>query len=307
MTTQDNKKLISQELTKNSKFNKVEFGEQQFKATNRGHGLYVQTIGQDVLIDLRFSSERPFWGHTHPLITQHNYKMLNQKQIISHYSVPITEFTRMIETFQKVHFTQLISDDFEITYYNIVVTIDEKILEYDYHEVITKVKNFISKNPKTLFWVFEKDIALLSDSSLFLFQWSKNGLPANVHHCAFFHFIGSVYLISNHLFSEDNNIQLFLAMNHYFSDVISYNISGKNKIDYKIIDDYISQNMHDLSISRISRYLVINNKPNVLRFNQNGILLTDMFNDKTILSIPLSCTKDELLDTLDRIRISLNE
>ena len=304
MTTQDDKKLISQELVSNSKFDKVSFNERQFKATNRGHGLFVETIGKDVVIDLRISSERPYWGHTHPIMTQHNYKQLNHISISNHYSIPITEFTRMIETFQKTHFSELIKEDFEITYYNVVITIDEKILEYNSQEVISKIQHFITANPKTLFWVLEKDISLLANNHLLMFNWDKNQVPSNVHHCALFHFVRSVYLISNHLFSSDDNLPLFLAMENYFNEVISADISGKNQIDYDLIDAFLVKELSHTNLKRIGRYLVTAQKIPQEKFNNNGIIISDIFPEKTVLSIPLSCTNKELNEALNRIKLS---
>lgn len=307
MTDEENKKNITKALYSNITYDKVVFNEKDFTPTNRGHGLFVQTLGSDVLIDLRLADKKPFWGHTHPIQIQHNLGNLSKELKLNHYSVPKTEFHRMIETFQKVHFTEFLSEDFEITYYNIVIFFDEEILNYNIKDIQNKVKNFIQKKPETLFWIVESDILLLNENFLHLIEWGEDTkTPSNVHQCIQFHFISSVYIKSNHLFSEDENIQIFLAISEYFNTVLTLRKNGKNSIDFEIIDSFLSREGLNSSIKRIGRYLSIDKKYPQTDWLEQGILIEDNPKIKTtFIAIPYSCTNSELLDTLTRIKAVL--
>ncbi len=303
MTTQDDKKKITELLYSNTKYSEVSFDKLDFTPTNRGHGLYIQTLGNDILIDLRLAEKRPFWGHTHPIHVQHNLGNLNNKLVLNHYSVPRTEFHRMVETFQRVHFSDVLKSDFKITYYNIVIDIDEKILDYDIDFVKKQLKEMINKNPETLFWIVENDIILLNSSFLHFLEWDDNQtIPSNVHQCLYFHFISSVYIKSNHLFSEDVNMQIFLSIREYFNSTLSTKINGKNTIDFKIIDNFLNKNLNDAPIKRIGRYLILENVLPESKWHNAGIITSPSRGNKTILAIPFSCTNSELLDTLERIK-----
>ena len=46
--------------------------------STKGHGLYIESQDGDRYIDLRLSSRRPFWGHSHPLEVQRSFGLLNK-------------------------------------------------------------------------------------------------------------------------------------------------------------------------------------------------------------------------------------
>lgn len=309
MTTPCNNSKLTEQLWGNSQISKVEFNGRDFSPTNKGHGLFVKTMGQDVLIDLRFSRERPFWGHSHPLVSQHHYGNLKNKLLLNNYSVPKTEFIRMLETFQKVDIQDIFSSDFKITYHNIVITISESVLE-DFNEGIkTKVTSLIKENPDTYFWIVEKDINLLAENGIFYLQdlLSDVEISKHTHFCFDTHFISSIYIYSHHLFSEDENIQLFLGAKNLLENIISNEVEGKNFIDFNIIDEYLKKEMPSFPIQRIGRYLFLKKEISKSEFNEHGIIISEdqTTKDLTILAIPLSCTNAELLDTLSRIKLTI--
>ncbi|MDP7321812.1 MAG: hypothetical protein QF441_14485 [Bacteriovoracaceae bacterium] len=306
MTTPCNKDKISQILLNNAQINKVEFDKKEFTPTNRGHGLYVKTEGNDTLIDLRMAFKKPFLGHTHPILIHHNYQQLENKLLPNNYSVPKTEFTKMIETFQKVHFEDVLKEDFKITYHNVVITIDEKILNHNPEEVKRQIFSFLEQNSETFFWIIEQDINLINkDSHLFFFHniIENKKMESHVHLCMDLHFISSIYIFSHHLFSEDDNIQFFLSVKKLIEQIIAPT-EGKNSKDFSTIDHFLDS--EHLPIKRIGRYLKIPKKVDNQKLLNNGIISTHDFHPEiTFLNIPLSCTKEELLDTLNRIKKSI--
>lgn len=305
MTTQSNKKNISEVLLSNSQIKNVQFNQRNFNPTNRGHGLFVETDGKDIVIDLRLSSQKPFWGHSHPLLVQHNNNLLDFDLKLNNYSTSKTEFTRMIETFQKVDLSDILTPNFEITYTNVVITIDESILNFSKKKSIKKLGDLISNNPSTFFWIVEKDIILLNEKDLFYFEklMDKN----HVHLCLDLHFINSIFIYSHHLFSEDSNIQIFLAIKNLTENIISTRRNGKNGVDFKVIDDFFDSDYKSSVLSRQGRYLLINSKIEEDKFNKNGIISSGPCSNTntTILALPIACTKNELLDTLERIKLSI--
>lgn len=303
MTDSNNQKDLSRVLWSNAQINQLSFVDKDFTPSNRGHGLFVKTFGKDVLYDLRFAREKPFWGHTHPLVTQHNFKNLKNPLEMHYYSVPKTEYIRIIETFQKVHFTDLLEDDFKITYHNIVINFDESMVDYDFNIIKNKVQGLIEENPETFFWLIEKDVILFSDKEPFnFFDLMQSD---HVHICLDFHFINSVFIYSHHLFSEDDNIQLFLGLKKMFQEVISTKIAGKNTIDHEIIDDFINQN-NSLGLRRQGRYVIADKTISKQILNENGIIYTEsIIPGKTIFAFPLACTNNELKDVLERIKKSI--
>ncbi|MFT6631797.1 MAG: hypothetical protein ACJAS4_001753 [Bacteriovoracaceae bacterium] len=306
MTTPREKTNQSKVLWENSQISKVEFNGKEFFPTNRGHGLYVKTTGNDTLIDLRFSSERPFLGHTHPLLSQHNYGNLKHELIMNHYSVPKTEFVRMIETFQKINYQEILSDNFKITYHNIVINLDESLFETDKKEIISNLDQLIKENPDTFFWIIEKDLSLMSNDNLIYLKelLEDKEIAKHTHFCLDAHFVSSIYIYSHHLFSEDGNMQLFLGIKNLFETIISTTIDGKNSIDFKTIDNFLSNELNTSDIKRVGRYLIIPKTISESTFNENGIIISkNQKPNQTTLSFPIACTKEELLDTLQRIKL----
>lgn len=304
MTTSNNKKDISEILWANAQINQIRFEKKEFLPTNKGHGPFVKTIGRDILYDLRLAKEKPFLGHGHPLVIHHNFKNFSAPLELHQYSVPKTEYIRIIETFQKIHFTQILASDFKITYHNIVIDLDEDLLNFDFVDIKSILSSLINNNLETNFWIVEKDIALLSPSNIFYFLDLMSS--KHVHLCIDFHFVSSIFIYSHHLFSEDENIQFFLAIKSYFHEVISFDKKGKNFIDYNLIDQFlVNNNMQDL-VCRKGRYLIIFKNLHASLLNNNGIIASHLLDPyKSILAIPLACTNDELIDILNRIKYSI--
>ncbi len=302
MTTPCDMNKMTKVLWDNLNYSKVEFNAKEFTLTNKGHGIFVESIGRDILLDLRLSSERPCWGHSHPLQIQHNYGNLQNGPILDHYSVPKTEFTRMLETFQKVHFSEIIETEIEINYQTIVITFDESLLLHKMLTIKEKLNKIISNNPTIYFWIIEKDILPLSNKAIYVFQelFNQSDMKKHIHLCLDLHFISSVYIQSHHLFSDDQNVQLFLGLKKYIDNIITAK-NGKNSKDFQLIDQFIEK--FELSISRISRYLKFQTHltPKEL-FNEGLCVSTDQPTDKTMILLPHACTSSELLDTLERIK-----
>ncbi len=306
MTTPSKKDQISKILLNNAKINEIKLQANDFKPTNIGHGPFVKTIEGDVLYDLRDSDKRPFCGHSHPILIQHNFKALNNEFTPNFYSVPKTEYTKMIETFQKVHFTEILNSNFEITYHNVVINFDEDLISHDIAAVKERLNSLISKNRSTYFWIIENDINLFTDNDIFLFNEFMISVDnqKHVHLVSQNHFISSVFIYSHHLFSEDENIQFYLSFKKFFEEIIGTEINGKNSIDFEIIDAFIFKN--DLNWKRKNRYLIFDKSPKQEILKDNGILIDyEKIKEPFHISIPLACTNDELLDILNKLKISL--
>lgn len=301
MTTPSSKKNLSQVLWSNAEYSGVTLSRQDFVPTNRGHGIFVRTLGDDILYDLRLAQEKPFLGHTHPLTIQHNYGELKKQSLANHFSVTRQEFTRMLETFQKVHITELLSESFEFSCNNIVITIDESALELDFKMINKRIEECLSERPDYFFWIVEKDITLSSHHNIFKFfnlhQYK------NIHLCLKLHFINSVYIVSHHMFFEDSNISLFNGLYEYYEKIVA---SHKNKKDFAIIDQFIKDNDLDKVVNRKGRYLIFAQSIDEKKFIENGIITSSFQTDKkTILAIPIACTKGELTDCLLRVKESI--
>lgn len=74
--TDHSKKELSLTLLENSRITGVVLKNLSADLATKGHGLYLESLAGDRYVDLRFSSLRPFWGHTHPLTIQNEYDML---------------------------------------------------------------------------------------------------------------------------------------------------------------------------------------------------------------------------------------
>lgn len=303
MTDSNKAKKISEILWSNAQINSVELNQRDFTPTNRGHGAFVKTLGNDIVYDLRLAKEKPFLGHTHPIQTHHNFKNLNNPLEIHHYSVPKNEFVMIVETFQKVHFSEVLDPNFKITYHNLVITIDEDVLNVDISKLENKIQDLVNENPDNFFWIVERDISLLAKDDLFVF---RNLMKTDqVHLCLDYHFVSSIFLYSHHIFSEDDNVQLFLSIKKYFNEVIGEQSNGKNKRDSMIIDDYLTKHK-ELPLLRKSRYLISQKPLNQHKLNENGIIFTNSSDTaKTILALPYAGTKEEIIDILNRIHKSL--
>ena len=306
MTTQSKREKLSKLLMKTSQINSVLLNHYDFDPTLIGNGPYVTTSLGDVLFDLRLSKQRPYCGHSHPIIMQHEFDELSNQLLPNFYSVPQLEYLKMIETFQVVSFEEILKANFQITYHNIVINFDENLLNFDTNEVFSKLESLIANNRNSYFWLVENDLNLLSSNQYFYFQklMENEIYTKHIHLVGVNHFISSVFIQSHHLFSEDSNIQIFLGFKKYIEEVISTQIAGKNKIDFEIIDNFLQENK--IQVQRKSRYLIPSKPVDKSRLEKNGILTTSSSDNTTdVLSIPIACTNNELLDILKRLKLSL--
>ncbi len=302
MTNCDVSQQLSTILYSNSQINRVQFDQRDFTPTDRGHGLFVKTLGGDTLIDLRMASEKPFLGHTHPLVIQHNFNKLKYSLVPEYYSIQLTDFTKMTEGFQKIHFSELFTSDFTIAHHDVAIFIDEDILKYSDQELLNIIANLTQQNPETYFWIIEQDITLCNTDRLFFSQKIMNN--ERIRLGIQIHFLNSIFIQSQLPFPSDNNIQIFFAIKNYMENVISASGTNKNANDFKILDDFFRSEMNTNSIQRKGRYLILDTVLDISKLQHEGILIsnTNIFDNKTILAFPIAATTKELDEACSRIK-----
>lgn len=298
--TDHSKKELSLTLLENSRISGVELKELSTKLSHRGHGLYIESQAGDRYIDLRFSSKRPFWGHGHPLMIQNEFKLLTTKEdtqsdwkILSQ-----NEFNSIAMDMERCDLTieALVLSNIQ-TNKTLLVEIDENFIKLKKgvrKKILNRLEDVSTKRPLC---IFENNLTLLSKSSV-----------------SFTEKINSIKIISNNccdfLLSQGITPKVACkdpltdAMLDYIKSIL-ISPSGKFRCDQMIIDQFIKSNKLENKVERIGQYLILNvGHISPGKLLEVGLLINQeqLESDFCVLSIPCSCTKNELLDTLERIK-----
>lgn len=223
---------------------------------------------KDQVVDLRLNNERPIWGQNHPLIIQDQFKMLTK----------INPFIQLLSAEQYQSYLSTMS-----------------AFETSENELI-KLNSF--QVPKDINHIEEHGLLGASGVSLF---WHKDLVEENnVESIAAPLFDGKTYL----LYSKNSTLSfthspLYSAIEDYLESVVGHETQGKNTVDFAIIDKFLISHPN---ITRKFRYLLFDQPLSVDKFAENGLKITS---NAQALSLPIPCTNEELLDTLNKISKSI--
>lgn len=284
-------KTLSKTLLENSQITGVCLNLMSHDLAKNGHGLFIESIEGDRYIDLRMCTEKPFWGHGHPLMIQQEYS-----------NIPKNPSPRFPHSLSTEYISELINQSKPETE---VIIIEEEFLflevekQNDLREIIsTNAKN----NPN--FVLIEKDLTLGQGQDLTHFpevDCKKILFSSNL----------SMAISINGDFEDkcSNKSNDFHNAACNFIEYILLGNEGKLNSDRKNLDQFLlEQNFHSkkVGIKRLGHYLHINGlKKTIPQFLSHGILISESNYykpDEVILCIPPACTKNELLDTMIRIK-----
>lgn len=298
-------KNLSETLLYHSQFTGVKITNKNTLLSKRGHGLYIESQESDRYIDLRLCSEKPFWGHTHPLTIQNEFNKLSDKkfQFINdsqfYSSLYESQKDSLFKEFQRVSLKDL--NSISLKKKKLYIQIDEVILTLTDKEIASLTKNLQNLMQNNELVIEEKNIINFNAKNIFFFE---NIQCTNILKLSF---IDSVLIRSDTHISESNqDIHFFAAMHNYMHYLI-YPKGAKFEIDCQRIDQYIQSKSLGKKIQRKGHYLSIQgisfSNEILIKFLDHGIYLTqkNFYNNQLYLAIAIACTEDELLDTLRRI------
>lgn len=285
-------KSLSETLLFNSQISGVKLQSLSTNLTELGHGLYIESIAQDRYCDLRLCLDKPFWGHTHPLVIQLKYENFSNKELQTKWSVlTSSDEESPFHNFKKITYKEINSSF-------INEKIQLKLDEFDFLSGIDNQKIADLANENELI-IKESDLLLHGNNNIFV------SYEIDCPKILSLHFLNNEFFYDQNEDSQitsDQNLMFCEAMQKYYS----YLLIGSEKkfeIDQSLILEFITK--HKLNWSLKSHYLIISNN-NYLPsdFLKEGILInkSNFYEDKIFLAIPVSCTNNELLDTLKRIK-----
>lgn len=289
---QKNIKLIHQTLLNNSLISGVKLITNSRALTETGHGLYIDSDKGDRYADLRSCVSKPFWGHTHPLSVQDSFDLL-----------PLGESSAQWHTSSLAQIESIIENnsfcDFNISALKL--------------ETINSEKKLIVKIDQNSLLEFNEDLKEIKNQLIAisyvrpLVIWEINLLPMATDGISFFQEINcesfielshpKVFLTNSVDAKTSESSPLINAMLKFYENVV-FSKFGKCRSDRAIIDDFIKVNKLENSMQRIGNVFKVYSNNDFLSV---GILTDNQFQ----LTLPCSCTKDELLDTLERIKTIL--
>jgi hypothetical protein len=116
-------KSVSQTLLNNSQISGIKCTSLDTNLSETGHGLYIESISKDRYADLRMCCDKPFWGHTHPLMVQYQFDNLNTATNDRDFSIlDSLSKKEYLKNYTSYHLNDL---DFHITGRNIHLILDE--------------------------------------------------------------------------------------------------------------------------------------------------------------------------------------
>ncbi|MBD66839.1 MAG: hypothetical protein CME62_16670 [Halobacteriovoraceae bacterium] len=254
---------LSETLLTNSQISGVRLENYDRNLSSKAHGLYIQSLSDDCYADLRLCSEKPFWGHTHPLEVQDHFGQLKYD-----------------EKGPQLHVYQL-SD--------IQTFLADKTVQFV--DELEAANSWPSLDKEFIYGMN----TLLTQNSLFPPQI----LPSQNF---FLEIQPYPYVISQKKLEGLQGLDsAFIQKLFLYMDFLIWKESGKQIRDQKTIAQNISQ-----KIKQFGNYLYIQGKVEkgiIKKCLNSGLFISEGNLTETglYLCLPLSCTNDELLDTLERI------
>jgi hypothetical protein len=303
MTTQHSNALLTDELWENAKIKRIKDPNINSVLTNTGHGLYILGDDESCYSDLRMSHTRPFWGYTHPLTVQNKYSQLTQQiDPSSNFIVTSKEDLAIhLKKYQKVKYSGLNSSNLIDIKYVLVELYEDDFLVYG-RSLISQTLKAMAESKSV--WVRHIDTTLYTQNNYFLTD-DENVFDGESYQILP---IENVALINiKKLKSLDSSF--FNSFLKYMDNVLQKKELGKFYYNQQIIDAFIKKN--NLIATRQYNYIHCKNikEVDIDNFKKNGLIIdkNNFINNELYLSIPVACTKNELLDTLERITLAIKE
>lgn len=256
-----------------SNTSKVNLANKLLLLSANGHGPFIQTKESTFFYDLRLNSERPFIGHNHPVSIQYQNKSYDLS-LPNAYLLNEEEYILLRQSHEFISFSET--------------------------DFMNSASIDIQLNDHMSYLIEENHLIGLDGKNLYYFQYlqsqHKNIILASRN------IFSDLILVKEIAPQSINNLEttFYAALADYLKYVVDGEQNeGKNSIDFKIIDKFLEDKQH---ITRIYRYLVFKETLSQADLAKNGILSSKETN---ALSIPVACTNDELLDILERIKLSL--
>jgi hypothetical protein len=301
--TQYDSKTITDELWTNAQINSIKNPNINSILTNTGHGIYNVASDGSSYSDLRMSHTREFWGHTHPLTVQNKYSQLTKLiDDTSNYSVITKEDLNIkLQGYKKFNFSDLKFKNI-IAESNVLVELNENDFLQHGTEYISRSLSDLAQN-KSL-WIHHKDTTLYTENNFFF----SNSNTLFVGESYEILSIADVYLTNSGQGSKQNS-QFYNSFINFVDNILYKDNLGKFIFNQSTIDTFIQN--QSVELTRIKNYIRVKQESriDINKFKENGIIIDENnFIDSTLyLSIPVSCTKNELLDTLQRVVLSLKD
>jgi len=283
-------KSLPQTLLINSQITGVRLNSLDTNLSDLGHGLYIESISKDRYIDLRMCCDKPFWGHSHPLMVQYQFKNFSPSNINPDYGVlSKLELNHFVTSYQTYSVKQLSSD---IKHEKIHLVLDESS---DIGLSTIDLIDHLSQNNQII--IEERDLILHCSENLFI---THHVNCPKILSLSFFEY-SLINEPLNQKSLHEQEICFYNAFMQYVNFILLHS-DGKLKQDQIVTDKFLSLTNH--GIPRIDNYLLIpKNDLNEECFLNKGLLINEsnFIGDTVKLAIPVSCTNSELLDTLERI------
>lgn len=284
-------KTLSKTLLNNSQLSGVKLNALDPNLSDNGHGLYIESISGDRYVDLRLAHEKPFWGHTHPLMMQYQFSNQGenaQSDLLSPLSK--NEFVEFLKDYQKISLADPMAEMHDqklfisITEYDVLNGLNLSLLDQ------------VCMNNEVV--IEERDLILFTTSELFITHNIKSTKILSLS------FLDYFYLNQPHMpqnLARKAERQLINSMARY-AKFLLWGAEGKLKNDQNLIQEFVTT--QKLNWELHSNYILIpETNRTSSQFLEAGIYISDYnaLENKTALCIPAACTKAELLDTLERV------
>jgi len=167
ITIQD--KSFSKKLLDLSSLKSCNVESTPFDTVTKAHGALIQDQNNNILFDLRLQSEKPFWGHSHPIIIKkslennifiNNLNSINIKNtyILNHlnFNLPIPKNKTIIQNNlsfsnnDKLKFVDSDNDYFIELYSNYYVNINEPVERSELPELFHYIETALIKGKRVL-------------------------------------------------------------------------------------------------------------------------------------------------------------
>lgn len=291
---------ISQTLLENSKISGVCLKNKSSQLSTIGHGLYIESLEGDRYIDLRLASEKPFWGHTHPLTIQHAFKRLSKLDYLNEfYPISKNDFDSQFSNYQSIKHSELES---------VTNSKNQKFLveltESDYLKSCKSLQKFQLKLNED--FLKNNDVIMMEKNLMGLATSGINNLEFTS--AIYNEQLSDIVLIHkkyHEQFSDKILEDSFYDHMSYYLDHYITNSGGKADTDKEIIQSYIKDNSLEAKLRYENRYFLLDDITlSKSDFLENGLLVdeSNFIAQSLFLQLPLACTKDEILDSLSRLK-----
>lgn len=301
--------ILSQKLWEMKKYRSIVINSNDEEISKDGHGIFVQSNSGDTYADLRPCSVKPFWGHSHPILIKYqNTQALSvTKQDFNFECVEFNHFTKSLEenynSIKKYNFTDnlgAIPKNSDL----LSIEIDETFLSLTKEEISKKTERINSLSSSTDILIIESYLLLVNPKDL---SFAKD-LGIKCHHLL----IKCLPGFDTHLFKSktismakpEPIVRLYFDLYNFYLLALNPASHSKFKINTNFIKTFIQENSLIWEIHY--NYLTLPSpSPQIQQqFLAAGLLICEenLMNEVLFLSIPSSCTKNELLDILHRIK-----